>query len=90
MPYVPRFLTWDADALRRASSVESFPYVAKTTTLLRVSATGVVTQATSATEKRALLADTGPKDLVVAAWRGQWRSDVFLVDDVIVARAAVG
>ena len=67
MPYVPRLLTWDADALRRASSVDSSPYAAKTTTLLRGSATGVVTQATTATEERALLANTGPKDLVVAA-----------------------
>lgn len=90
MPCVPRFLSWDADALRHASSVDHLPYAASSRTLLCISAPGVVAQARTITEKRALPAGTGPKDLVVADWPGQWRWDALLIDDLMVARAGVG
>ncbi|MFB8419038.1 hypothetical protein ACFC63_26390 [Streptomyces albidoflavus] len=49
-----------------------------------------MTQATRITDKRALLLEAGPKDLVLAAWPGQWSQDVFVVDDLKAARAELG
>ncbi|MGW0465360.1 hypothetical protein ACWDX6_08825 [Streptomyces sp. NPDC003027] len=84
---MPRFPQFDASSLRRTSSVEDgFPWRGQTVTLIRVDAKGVVTQATRLTEKRTMLAQAGPKDLILAAWPGQWSQDVFLVDDLKVAR----
>jgi hypothetical protein len=42
------------------------------------------------TGKRELLSNAMPSDLVLAAWPGQYRQDVFLVDDRKAARKAVG
>ncbi|ANZ20928.1 hypothetical protein SNOUR_38500 [Streptomyces noursei ATCC 11455] len=88
---MPRFADFDASSLRRASSVEGrFPWRGQTVTLIQINAKGIVTQATRITEKRALLAQAGPKDLVLAAWPGQWSQDVFLVDDLKAAREEIG
>ncbi|MFC4326891.1 hypothetical protein ACFPC0_03380 [Streptomyces andamanensis] len=88
---MPRFADFDASSLRRTSGVEgAFPWRGQTVTLIRVDAKGVVTQATRITEKRTLLAQAGPKDLVLAAWPGQWSQDVFLVDDLQGAREELG
>ncbi|KUN43126.1 MULTISPECIES: hypothetical protein [Streptomyces] len=88
---MPRFADFDASSLRRTSSVEGgFPWRGQTVTLLRVDAKGVVTQATRVTEKRTMLAQAGTKDLILAAWPGQWSQDVFMVDDLKAAREALG
>lgn len=88
---MPRFADFDASALRRTSAVEGgFPWRGQTVTLIRVDAKGVVVQATRITEKRILLAQARPKDLVLAAWPGQWSQDVFLVDDLTAAREEMG
>ncbi|AZQ74121.1 MULTISPECIES: hypothetical protein [Streptomyces] len=84
---MPRFADFDASALRRTTSVEGgFPWRGQTVTLIRIDAKGSVTQATRITEKRTMLAQAGPKDLVLAAWPGQWSQDVFVVDDLKAAR----
>ncbi|WP_257980986.1 hypothetical protein [Streptomyces sp. CB02959] len=91
MQDIPRFADFNASSLRRTSSVEGgFPWRGQTVTLIRIDAKGIVTQATRITEKRATLAQTGPKDLVLAAWPGQWSQDVFLVDDLKAAREEIG
>ncbi|KEF06314.1 MULTISPECIES: hypothetical protein [Streptomyces] len=91
MQNMPRFPEFDASSLRRTSSVEGgFPWRGQTVTLLRIDAKGVVTQATRITEKRAMLAHAGPKDLVLAAWPGQWSQDVFVVDDFKAACEEIG
>ncbi|MEU2620582.1 hypothetical protein ABZ642_21025 [Streptomyces sp. NPDC007157] len=88
---MPRFAEFDASSLRRTSSVEGgFPWRGQTITLLRIDAKGVVTQASRVTEKRTMLAQAGTKDLIVAAWPGQWSQDVFMVDDLKAAREALG
>lgn len=88
---MPRFAEFDASSLRRTSSVEGgFPWRGQTVTLVWIDAKGVVTQATRVTEKRAVLAQAGPKDLVLAAWPGQWSQDVFIVDDLKAAREEMG
>ncbi|GAX54087.1 hypothetical protein SO3561_05621 [Streptomyces olivochromogenes] len=37
-----------------------------------------------------MLAQAGTKDLILAAWPGQWSQDVFMVDDLKAAREALG
>jgi len=49
----------------------------------------VVHQAKTDSEKRALLASATSKDLVLVAWPGQWSQDIYVVDDLRAARAAV-
>ncbi|MFB8273635.1 hypothetical protein ACFC96_44700 [Streptomyces sp. NPDC055955] len=86
---MPRFADFDASSLRRSSTQDHFPWSSRTLTLIRVSAHGVVTQATSDSEKRRLLDEATKKDMILAAWPGQWRQDVFWVDDIKAARAAL-
>ena len=61
----------------------------RSVTLLRVDATGVVQQAKTDSEKRSLLESATSRDLVLVAWPGQWSQDIYVVDDLRAARAAV-
>jgi len=58
-------------------------------TLVRVAADGVVTQAKSDAEKRAMLGAADDRDLLLAAWPGEWSQDIFVVDDLKSARLAL-
>ncbi|MBB5936466.1 hypothetical protein [Streptomyces zagrosensis] len=88
---MPQFAEFDASSLRRTSTVDvGFPWRGQTVTLIRIDARGTVTQATRISDKRAMLAQATPKDLVLAAWPGQWSQDVFLVDDLKAAREEMG
>jgi hypothetical protein len=57
--------------------------------LIRVDASGVVQQAKTESEKRSLLASATTRDLVLVAWPGQWSQDIYVVDDLRAARAAL-
>lgn len=83
-------IRFDGKALRPTSAVQSFPWLAKLVTLVRVTPDGVVSQAKSDAEKRAMLGEADEQDLVLAAWPGEWSQDVFVVDDLKGARASVG
>jgi hypothetical protein len=61
----------------------------RSVTLLRVDSTGVVQQAKTDSDKRALLDTATSKDLVLVAWPGQWGQDIYVVDDLRAARVAV-
>jgi len=61
----------------------------RSVTLIRVDATGVVYQAKTDSEKRSLLESATSKDLVLVAWPGSWSQDIYVVDDLRAARAAV-
>jgi hypothetical protein len=50
---------------------------------------GEVTTARTLTGKRELLGAAAPSDFVLAAWPGEYRQDVFLVDDPKAAHKAV-
>ncbi|WP_199746699.1 MULTISPECIES: hypothetical protein [unclassified Amycolatopsis] len=76
--------------LRPTSSAESLPWLARTVTLLRVGADGVVTQAKTDADKRAMLGAAEDRDLLVVAWPGEWSQDLFVVDDLAAARLALG
>ncbi len=75
--------------MRSASSAARLPWLGRSVTLLRVDGTGIVEQAKSDSEKRALLATSTSKDLVLVAWPSQWSQDIYVVDDLRAARAAV-
>ncbi|MGK3206012.1 hypothetical protein [Amycolatopsis sp. MEPSY49] len=77
-------------SLRPTSSAASFPWFDRRVTLVRIGRNGSVVQAKTESEKRSLLADSDERDLVLAAWPGEWSQDVFVVDDLGAARIAVG
>jgi hypothetical protein len=81
---------FDSQALRATSSNEPFPWLVRLVTLVRITADGVVTQAKSDAEKRAMLGTADERDLLLAAWPGEWSQDVFVVDDLKAARLALG
>jgi hypothetical protein len=86
---MPRFAAFDTSNLRSASSTPRLPWLGRSVTFLRVDVTGVVAQAKTDSEKRALLDSATSKDLVLVAWPGQWGQDIYVVDDLRAARAAV-
>jgi hypothetical protein len=83
-------IRFDGKALRPTSAVQSFPWLVKLVTLVRVTPDGAVTQAKSDAEKRSMLGESDENDLVLAAWPGDWSQDVFVVDDLKGARVSVG
>jgi hypothetical protein len=86
---VPRFAAFDTSGLRNASSATRLPWLGRSVTLLRVDTTGVVHQAKTDSDKRALLDTATSKDLVLVAWPGQWGQDIYVVDDLRAARTGV-
>src|ERR1700694_868377 len=75
-------MRFDASGLRRTSALgEVFPWRAQDVTFVCVTADGLVTQAQTIGEKRAILEAADDGDLLLAAWPGQWRQDIFVVDD---------
>jgi hypothetical protein len=56
--------------------------------LLRIS-DGMAAAASWVTDKRQLLVEAGPGDLILAAWPGEYRQDVFVVDNIDEARTAL-
>jgi hypothetical protein len=72
------------------AAAESFPWLDRRVTLVRVTSGGAVTQAKSDGEKRAMLGNADDDDLLLAAWPGEWSQDVFVVDDLKGARASLG
>jgi hypothetical protein len=67
---MPRFAAFDTSALRNATSATRLPWLGRSVTLLCVDATGVVRQAKTDSDKRALLDSATNKDLVLVAWPG--------------------
>ena len=66
------------------------PWLQRSVTLILVDATGVVHQAKTDSDKRALLDSATRKDLVLVAWPGQWGQDIYVVDDLRAAHAQRG
>ena len=78
-----------ADSLRHASGQERFPYRERHVTFLRVASDGNVTQAKGIGEKRAMLADLQRQDLLLAAWTGNYSTDIFVLDDREAVQSAL-
>jgi hypothetical protein len=75
--------------LRQASAQDRFPYRERHVTFLRLAVDGNVTQAKGITEKRAMLADLHSDDLLLAAWTGNYSTDIFVLDDSAAVRDAL-
>ena len=75
------FMPFDASALRRTSDADEVPWRAGDVTLIWISEDGRITQAQRIEEKRNALRDATSGDCLLLAWPGQWRQDIFLVDD---------
>ena len=88
-PRGPRFAAFDTSNPRSASSAPPLAWLRRLVTLLRVDATAVVAQATTDSEKQALLDTATSKDLVLIAWPSHWNQEIDVVDDPRAARAAV-
>ena len=72
---------FDASALRRTSDVDDVPWRAGDVTLISISEGGRITQAQRIEEKRSAIRNASAGDCLLLAWPGQWRQDIFLVDD---------
>lgn len=81
---MPKFARFRLDGVRTLSTVVEFHWTDPSITLVRVDAKGVVRQAKSLAEKRAMLVVASDNDLVLVGGR-----EVMAVDDISAARAAV-
>ncbi|MDQ6775218.1 MAG: hypothetical protein M3071_03130 [Actinomycetota bacterium] len=72
---------FDATGLRRTSDQERVPWRARDVTLVWIQANGRVAQAQRIEEKRDALRTAEGEDLLLLAWPGAYRQDIFLVDD---------
>ena len=80
-------MKFDTSSLRLTSaSGEIFPWRANDVTLIRVASDGAVTQAQTIGEKQTMLDTAYDDDLLLAAWPGRWRQDIFVIDDRKAAR----
>lgn len=74
--------------LRSTSEVgEEFPYTSGTTCVIEVHSDGTVTQGGGAEAYKRALAGTSR---LFAAWPGQWRTDLFAIDDLDEYARALG
>jgi hypothetical protein len=78
-------MVFDGSALRQASDAP-VPFRQRHVTLVRLGAAGRLEQAGTVEEKRELLRKLQPHDGLLVAWTGQYRTDVFWVDDVKAVR----
>lgn len=69
--------------MRSAKETEYFPYKSKLLCYIEVFPNGEVKQLKSITEKReAFYNARGKRSNVYAVWPGEWRSDLFIIDDL--------
>ncbi|HEX8866547.1 MAG TPA: hypothetical protein VF821_12910 [Lentzea sp.] len=81
---MPRFARFSLDGVHRVSTAGQFHWTDASVTLVHVDSKGVVRQAESLAEKRALLVAASDHDLVLVGGR-----EVQAFDDIAVARAAL-
>ncbi|MFD9007583.1 hypothetical protein [Streptomyces sp. NPDC059552] len=73
-------MIFDASALRKDTDADGFPYKESGVTFLRIEhSTGIVSSDHTVTGKRRMVTDHQPGDLLLAAWTGQYRTDLFTV-----------
>jgi hypothetical protein len=81
-------MVFDGSALRQASDAP-VPFRQRHVTFVRVGAEGRLEQAGTVAEKQEMLRKLESDDGLLAAWTGQYRTDVFWVDDVEAVRDAL-
>ena len=80
-------MVFDGSALRQASHAP-VPLRERHVAFALVGADGRLEQAGTVAEKRELLGELQAGDGLLAAWTGQYRTDVFSVDDIETVRRA--
>jgi hypothetical protein len=79
-------MKFDTSSLRRTSdSGGVFPWRDRDVPFIHISASGVIRQAQGIVEKRTMLKEAGKDGCLLAAWPGQWRQDIFVIDDLVAA-----
>jgi hypothetical protein len=78
---VSEAVEFDASALRRTSDSDYIPWRARDVTLIWIRTDGRITQAQGITDKRDALQEGADNDCLLLAWPGQYRQDIFLIDD---------
>jgi hypothetical protein len=84
-------MQWDggSEGLRLASQAP-VPWKSANVAMIRMTRGRQITTAHTITGKRQILRATVPGDMLLACWPGQYRQDVFVVDDLKAAREALG
>ena len=84
-------MQWDdgSDGLRLASQAP-VPWKSASVAVICISHDKRITVARTITGKRQMLQAVSPDDMLLAGWPGQYRQDVFVVDDLKAAREALG
>jgi hypothetical protein len=82
-------VAFDVSTLPTTSSKRAFRWRDPGTALVLVREGGKIRHAGRLEEKRALLADVGDSDCVLAIRRGRFSPDVLWVDDLAEARSAL-
>jgi hypothetical protein len=72
---------FDTAALRRTGEQEWVPWRASTVTFISIDVNGRITQAQGIEDKRRFLREAGDDDCLLLAWPGQYRQDIFVIDD---------
>lgn len=72
---------FDASALRQTSDSDYVPWRERDVTLIWIRTDGRITQAQGITDKRDALQEAAEDDCLLLAWPGQYRQDIFLIDD---------
>ena len=71
---------------RQASVAEYFPYRAKTVPFIMITKHGTAETAQHPKDKLCMVLAKEEGDVILAVWPGQWRSDVFEIDDLELAK----
>jgi len=79
---------WDTGVLRRASEA-SVPWKGPRVAMICVSGKSVRADHT-VTGKREMLKIATARDLLLVAWPGEWRQDIFVIDDREAALTLLG
>jgi hypothetical protein len=88
-PWKP-VMAWDAYDGFRLASTAPIPWKDANVAMLWISGDGVARTAHTLTGKRAMLTDAGTADLLLAAWPGSRRQNVFIINNRAEVRQALG
>ena len=82
-------MQWDARDGFRLASTAPIPWKDSNVAMLRISRDGLVRTAHALTGKRSMLLEAEASDLLLAAWPGSRRQDVFIINNRAVVRKAL-
>lgn len=82
-------MQWDANDGFRLASTAPIPWKDANVALVWISSDGAARTTHTLTGKRAMLTDAGIADLLLAAWPGSRRQDVFIINNRAEVRKAL-